>query len=82
MLPIYVTRAWVNGVFDLREFFLVRLCKNWAAITDLNTPCPNRLSVKEMMEHETQLEKFRCYEAAVGAVSSVLHCEGDGLEET
>lgn len=31
-----------------------------------------------MTEHERQLESFRCYEAAVDAVYSALHCEGDG----
>jgi hypothetical protein len=77
-LPAYVTRAWADGVFDLRQS-LVRLSKNWAAITDPNTPCPIKFSVEEMMEHERQLENFRCYEAAVDALYSVLGCEGDGL---
>ena len=76
MLPTYVTRAWADGVFDLREA-LVLLCKNWAAITDPNKPCPIEFSA-EMMEHERQLESFRCYEAAVDAVYSALHCKGDG----
>ena len=77
MLPTYVTRAWVDGVFDLQEA-LVLLCKNWAAITDPNTPCPIKFTVEEMMEHQRPLEKFRCYETAVDAVYSALHCEGDG----
>ena len=78
MLPTYVTRAWADGVFDLRES-LVFLRKNWDAITGPNsTPCPIEFSVEEMMEHETQLEQFRCYETAVDAVYSALHCEGDG----
>jgi hypothetical protein len=77
MLSTYVTRAWADGVFDLREA-LVLLCKNWAAITDPNKPCPIEFSTEEMMEHERQLESFRCYEAAVDAVYSALHCEADG----
>lgn len=78
MLPTYVTRAWVDGIFDLRES-LVLLRKNWAAIsTDPNTPCPIEFSDEEMKEHETQLEQFRCYEDAVAAIYSGLHCEGDG----
>ena len=77
MLPTYVTRAWVDGVSDLRES-LVSLCKNWATITDPNTPCPIKFSEEEMKEHERQLEQFRCYEAAIAAVYSALHCEGDG----
>ena len=32
-----------------------------------------------MMEHERQLENFRCYEAAVDAVYSFLGCEGGGF---
>jgi hypothetical protein len=78
MLPTYVTRAWVDGIFDLRQS-LVLLRKNWAAITDPNTPCPIEFSEEEMMEHERQLEAFRCYEGAVAAVLSALECEGDGF---
>jgi len=77
MLPTYVTRAWVDGVFDLREA-LVLLRKNWAAMTAPNTPCPIEFSADEMTEHERQLESFRCYEAAIDAVYSALQCEGDG----
>jgi hypothetical protein len=77
MLPTYITRAWVDGIFDLRES-LVSLCKNWSAIAGPNTPCPIKFSEEEMKEHEIQLEQFRCYEAAIAAVYSALHCEGDG----
>jgi hypothetical protein len=77
MLPTYVTRAWADGVFDLRAA-LVHLHANWAAIAGPNTPCPIKLSEGEMLEHEKQLESFRCYEAAIDAVYSALHCEGDG----
>ena len=77
MLPTYATRAWADGVFDLREA-LVLLRKNWAAITDPNTSCPIEFSAEEMMEHERRLESFRCYEAAIDGVYSALHCEGDG----
>jgi hypothetical protein len=78
MLPTYVTRAWADGAFDLRES-LVRLRSNWATVAGSYTPCPIKFSVEEMMEHERQLEAFRCYEAAVAALYSALHCEGDGL---
>jgi hypothetical protein len=76
-LPTYVTRAWADGAFDLREA-LVLLRKNWAAITDPNTPCPIKFSEEEMMEHERKLEQFRCYEAAIAAIHSNLQCGGDG----
>ena len=66
-LPSYVTRAWADSLVDMRQS-LVRLSKNWVAITDPNTPCPIEFSVEEMMEHERQLENFRCYEAAVDAL--------------
>ncbi|KAF8519327.1 kinase-like domain-containing protein [Hysterangium stoloniferum] len=77
MLPTYVTRAWADGIFDLREA-LVRIRTNWSALASSDTTCPIKLSAEEMMEHEKQLENFRCYEAAVAAVYSALHCEGDG----
>jgi hypothetical protein len=76
-LPTYVTRAWVDGVFNLREA-LVCLRNNWPAITDPNTPCPIEFSVEEILEHERQLEAFRCYEAAVDTVYATFRCEGDG----
>ena len=76
-LPTYATRAWADGVFDLREA-LVLLRKNWAKIADPNTPCPITFSVEEMKEHERQLENFRCYEAAIDVICSGLHCGNDG----
>ena len=76
-LPTYVPRAWVDGIFDFRESF-VSLCKNWAAITDPNTPCPIKFSEEEIKEHETQLEQCRCYEGAVSAIYAKLQCDGDG----
>ena len=77
MLPTYVTRAWADGAFDLRES-LVNLRSNWAAVAGSYTPRPIKFSTEEMMEHERQLEAFRCYEATVAALCSALHCEGDG----
>lgn len=77
MLPTYVSRAWADGVFDLQEA-LVRLRDNWTAIAGPNTPCPIEFSSQEMTEHEQRLERFRCYEAAITAIYSGLHCEGDG----
>ena len=47
--------------------------------SDPNTPYPIKFSEEEMKEHKTQLEQFRCYEGAVRAIYSALHCEGDGL---
>jgi hypothetical protein len=73
-LPTYATRAWADGVFDLREA-LVLLRKKWAAITDPNTPCPIEFSVEEMKEHERQSKNFRCYEAAIDGIYSALLCE-------
>ncbi|KIM48624.1 hypothetical protein M413DRAFT_437823 [Hebeloma cylindrosporum] len=78
MLPNYVIRSWADGVFELREA-LIALRRNWVTITGGLTPCPINFSEEEITEHEAQMERFRCYEAAVDAVYSVLHCEGDGL---
>ena len=75
MLPTYITRAWGDGAFDLREA-LVRICKNWVAL--VGPTCPIEFSAEEMMKHEIQLERYRCYGAAVAAVYSALQCEGDG----
>jgi hypothetical protein len=77
MLPTYVTRAWADGVFDLREALVV-LRRHWTNIAGADTPCPIEFSAKEMMEHVRQLESFRCYEAVISAAYSTLHCEGDG----
>jgi hypothetical protein len=76
MLPTYVTRAWADGTFDLRES-LVRLRSNWAAVAGSYMPCPIKFSA-EMMEHERQLKAFRCYKVTIAALYSALHCEGDG----
>ncbi|KAI5116307.1 hypothetical protein M0805_009633 [Coniferiporia weirii] len=77
MLPTYVTRAWADGAFDLREALMV-LRKKWATIAAPGTPCPIVFSEEEIAEHEKQMESFRCYEAAIDSIYSVLHCEGDG----
>jgi hypothetical protein len=77
MLPTYVIRSWADGVFELREA-LVALRRNWVTITGGHTPCPIKFSEEEMTEHETEMESFRCYEAAVDAIYSAFHCEGDG----
>jgi hypothetical protein len=77
MLPTFVTRAWADGIFDLRQA-LVRIRKKWDSIADPHTPCPIKFSTEEMMEHERQLEAFRCYEGAVATIYSALNCEGDG----
>ncbi|THH10531.1 hypothetical protein EW145_g1261 [Phellinidium pouzarii] len=77
MLPTYVTRAWADGVFDLREALMV-LRKKWTTIAAPGTACPIIFSAEEIAQHEEQMESFRCYEAAVSSIYSVLHCEGDG----
>ncbi len=77
MLPAYVTRAWVNGVFDLREA-LVCLRDNWASIAGPGVPCPVEFSSEEMVEHEKQLEAFRSYENTIAALGSALRFAGDG----
>lgn len=77
MLPTYVTRAWVDGIFDLREA-LVCLRDNWTFFAGPGVPCPVEFCSEEMVEHERQLEAFRSYEGAIAGVSSALQCAGDG----
>jgi hypothetical protein len=78
MLPTYVTRAWADGVLDLRHALLT-LREEWADIAAPGTPCPIEFSPEEMAEHRRQLESFKRYEAAIQAVHSMLEYEGDGL---
>jgi hypothetical protein len=78
MLPTFVTRACADGVFELREA-LMMIRRQWDAIAGPGIPCPIDFSAHEIAEHEIQMEKFRCYQAAVRVIYSTLQCEGDGL---
>ena len=78
MLPTYVTRTFADGILDLRQALLL-LRERWDTITAPGTPCPIDFSAEEVIEHDRQMESFRCYEAAAGAIFTALQCEGDGL---
>lgn len=52
---------------------------NWTAIAGGGVPCPIEFFSKEIKEHEEQLKRFRCYEAAVKFIRTHLDIDKDGL---
>ncbi|KAF5353961.1 hypothetical protein D9756_007032 [Leucocoprinus leucothites] len=78
MLPTYVTRAWADGILDLREA-LDQVRANWTTIAGPGVPCPIEFGSEEMMEHKKQMEAFQRYKAVIALMNSRLQCGGDGL---